>query len=313
MAKYIPGPPISVQTDRQMKNRRLLPDQDVLVPNAEILGMESYLTQESRGQLTVLDLGCGEGANSLYLASMGHRVTAVDSQKSSLAELRHIAASLNLSIKTIHTDVQHLLLEEHYDLILCYGLLHFLTKPERKKIIEKIKSATSSGGQNLYAVSPIDKYLIDRSLRKQGHKQDFDSLELVKGYEMTECLLYQSYLKFENHKPDGLHAHRIEKYIFQPANAAPRVCLGLTPPVKSAARLHLSEVISGLKHLVSIDDAPTIYGPPRQIIRYPLNGFFECVEFRVDIHADVTINSVDGKIIGLHAPISVQYLLPRRS
>lgn len=54
----------------------------------------------------VLSLGEGEGRNAAYLASLGHKVVAVDQSEVGLAKGRRLAADRNLTIETVCADLQ---------------------------------------------------------------------------------------------------------------------------------------------------------------------------------------------------------------
>jgi SAM-dependent methyltransferase len=53
----------------------------------------------------VLSLGEGEGRNAVYLASLGHHVTAVDASRVGLAKARRLAAERGVSVETVPSDL----------------------------------------------------------------------------------------------------------------------------------------------------------------------------------------------------------------
>ena len=59
----------------------------------------------------VLSLGEGEGRNAAYLASLGHRVVAVDQSEVGLAKARRLAADRGLTIETVCADLQRFAIE----------------------------------------------------------------------------------------------------------------------------------------------------------------------------------------------------------
>ena len=54
----------------------------------------------------VLSLGEGEGRNAVFLASLGHRVVAVDQSDIGLAKTRQLAADRGLAVETICADLE---------------------------------------------------------------------------------------------------------------------------------------------------------------------------------------------------------------
>jgi SAM-dependent methyltransferase len=53
----------------------------------------------------ILSLAEGEGRNAVFLASLGHRVTAVDSSMPGLRKAEALAARRGVSIATVHADL----------------------------------------------------------------------------------------------------------------------------------------------------------------------------------------------------------------
>lgn len=67
-----------------------------------------FLRQEAGrlpGRSRVLCLAEGEGRNAVYLAQLGHRVTAVDGSAVGLAKLGRLAAKRGVEVETVHADL----------------------------------------------------------------------------------------------------------------------------------------------------------------------------------------------------------------
>lgn len=58
-----------------------------------------------------LCLGEGEGRNAVFLAGLGHRVTALDASRVGLGKARRLAAARGVAIDTLHRDLAHYSLE----------------------------------------------------------------------------------------------------------------------------------------------------------------------------------------------------------
>lgn len=104
----------------------------------------------SVGNWSVLDAGCGEGKNAMFLQRQGARVRAVDISPSAIRNARAAwdgAGTIDWEIG----DVRELeYASEGYDLIIAYGLFHCL--PDVRSIegvISKFQSATKPGGYNV--------------------------------------------------------------------------------------------------------------------------------------------------------------------
>ena len=75
-------------------------------PNSFLAAVAHHIPQGR-----VLSLGEGEGRNAVYLASLGHDVTGVDSSEVGLAKAQKLAASRGLRITTLVKDLTELMIE----------------------------------------------------------------------------------------------------------------------------------------------------------------------------------------------------------
>ena len=96
----------------------------------------------------VLDLGVGNGRNTLYLLSKSFNVTGVDSSEEGIKILKNKVGE-NPNLEIILTDVMKFEPTKKYDFILAMGLLHFLTEEQGLSLISKIQNWTKNGGINV--------------------------------------------------------------------------------------------------------------------------------------------------------------------
>jgi SAM-dependent methyltransferase len=88
----------------------------------------SALTARSRPG-PALDLGCGAGSNSIWMAQRGYRVTAVDFMPQAVAMTRERAKAAGVALTVEQTDVTRFDHPGPFDVVLDVGCLHGL--PER--------------------------------------------------------------------------------------------------------------------------------------------------------------------------------------
>lgn len=113
--------------------------------HSEVIASMPYLTSGR-----VLDLGCGNGRNSLYLAANGFDVTAWDKNPSSIANIQRIAQAEGLtSIQSDVRDLNTLTFDGEYDFILSTVVMMFLESATIPGLINNMQRCTKSGGYNL--------------------------------------------------------------------------------------------------------------------------------------------------------------------
>ena len=159
-----------------------------------------------------LDLGSGEGKNSLFLAKEGFNVSAVDISKEGIKKLEKLSKEKNLHIKTFNQNINNFGFDKNYDLIISIATLHFLSELEAKKIIYKMKENTSIRGINVMTVfneeNPSKKFPY---LFKKG--------ELKKYYSDWEILSYKEIMTpLEKHGNGSLHRHGITVLVARKLN-----------------------------------------------------------------------------------------------
>lgn len=97
-----------------------------------------------------LDLGCGNGRNSLYLAANGFDVTAWDKNASGINNIETICQAEGLTnLQTAVVDLNALSFEGEYDFILSTVVLMFLEPQTIPGLIANMQRCTKSGGYNL--------------------------------------------------------------------------------------------------------------------------------------------------------------------
>lgn len=97
-----------------------------------------------------LDLGCGNGRNSLYLAANGFDVTAWDKNANSIDNIESIKAKEGITnLQTAIQDLNSLRFDGEYDFILSTVVLMFLQAETIPGLIDNMQRCTKPGGYNL--------------------------------------------------------------------------------------------------------------------------------------------------------------------
>lgn len=102
-----------------------------------------------KGKLkTGIDLACGAGRHAILMAQMGMESVGVDSSKASIEFAKRRAVELDLKkIHFINSLVQNVEYEkESFDLIIAWGLIHYLDAEDQKRVLDKVSSILKPGG-----------------------------------------------------------------------------------------------------------------------------------------------------------------------
>ncbi len=104
------------------------------------------LTETDRPRGRALDLGCGTGTQSLYLAEHGWSVVGVDLAPKAIERARAKARTLKTTVDFQIADVTRLeFLREPFDLVIDLGCFHSLGAAARKRYAESVARLTRSG------------------------------------------------------------------------------------------------------------------------------------------------------------------------
>lgn len=97
-----------------------------------------------------LDLGAGEGADSIRLALLGYSVYAVDISKVGAAKISEFADEAQVAIDVEVADVTTYQPDGYFDVVICNGVLHYIA--DKKPVVERMQLATRSGGINVISL-----------------------------------------------------------------------------------------------------------------------------------------------------------------
>ena len=99
---------------------------------------------------SVLDVGCGTGDTSIYLAQHGWQVTGVDFTPKALDKARAKARSADAAVDFVHADVTHLSqagISGPFELIVDNGCLHGMSDHDRDLYVQQITAAAAPGAR----------------------------------------------------------------------------------------------------------------------------------------------------------------------
>jgi SAM-dependent methyltransferase len=122
------------------------PDWDTGLTPPEVMTAQAAFKQPGRA----LDLGCGTGTTSIYLAQHGWQVTGVDFSPKAIELARDKARRAGVEVDLHLGDVSRLdFLSDPFDLILDIGCLHGLDRESRARYAEQLRRLTRPGSKFL--------------------------------------------------------------------------------------------------------------------------------------------------------------------
>ncbi len=159
---------------------------------------------------TVLELGCGNGRNSIYLARKGFDVTAIDFSKIGIEKLQQSAKEENLDIQTEIADIRDIKLGIEYGVIISSYVLHHLLREDALKIINNAKNHTKAGGLNAIALftQEGDFYKLNPEASLDFYPASNELKNLYRDWEILEYIEEEG--KAKKTKKDGTPLKNIE-------------------------------------------------------------------------------------------------------
>ena len=157
--------------------------------NEELI--EEILKNKKSGK--VLDLGCGEGGTSLFLAEKGFEVTCIDISKTAIKNIKIEAKKRNMKIIAIVADLEKFEFKEDYDILIGMGIFHFIPEKESLKLINNIMNHTKKDGLNIF-----EAFLQgDPSQEEDSEGYYFKQDELKELYSNWDILEYEEYEDYD--------------------------------------------------------------------------------------------------------------------
>lgn len=153
------------------------------LPHTDVVALiEEY--QVAPGRL--LDLGCGQGRNSLYLAEQGFDVTAYELNPRMLQTIRDIIEKEGITNITVEArDLNKIEITGEYDLMISTVVMMFLQREAIPNLITQMQQHTAPGGYNLIvSAMSTEAYPFD------GFSFTFAEGELRRYYEGWELIHY---------------------------------------------------------------------------------------------------------------------------
>ena len=94
----------------------------------------------------VLDIGCGEGKDAVYMAQKGYAVTAFDLTENGIRKTIALADKRGVKLNAYVDDINTFETDEQFDIIYSTGTVQYLFDENKKEFFDKLEKITKPGG-----------------------------------------------------------------------------------------------------------------------------------------------------------------------
>jgi tellurite methyltransferase len=174
-------------------------------PTSLVTQMTLRLLQEQTARpatetpLRALDLGAGEGADSIRLALLGYAVDAVEISEVGAKKISDFASAAGVQVKVRVADVRSYEPCEQFDVVICNGVLHYID--DKAAVVERMQQATRAGGLNVVSLWSTHSLVPECHEQVPIYCDDEDGI-VVKLYQAWDIKLKY----FERDKPESSHS-----------------------------------------------------------------------------------------------------------
>ena len=191
-------------------------------PNEYIWGLSpSVFAREVRALLPsgarVLELGCGEGRDSVYFASCGCDVTGVDVSAAGLHKAERLARAHGVKVRWVRGDAAHDVPGGPFDLVYSCGAIHYIPRRRRARLFARLQARTRPGGCHAHVVFTDVRIYVE----KRERIDYFTESELPHAYADWQILRCEPMLI--PCAQDGVpHRHSVQQLIARAFDASRR-------------------------------------------------------------------------------------------
>jgi len=94
----------------------------------------------------VLDIGCGEGKDAVYMAQKGYEVSAFDLTENGIRKTLALAGNRGVKINAYVDDINTFNINEQYDIIYSTGTVQYLFDENKEKFFKMLEKITRPDG-----------------------------------------------------------------------------------------------------------------------------------------------------------------------
>lgn len=151
-----------------------------------------------------IDIGCGDGRNTLFLAERGCKMSAIDISPVGIAKVRQFAAERGLEVDASVQDIRHYTFSTNFHLMVSAGTLHLIEREYWRPFFARIQEHTYPGGYNVIGV--MNDLLPAPNDQKDFFIGLFHEGVLFEYYAGWEIIAKRS-IQYHDEHPGGIRHH----------------------------------------------------------------------------------------------------------
>lgn len=159
----------------------------------------------------ILDLGCGEGRDSVFFARCGYDVTGLDASADGLDKGERLAREYGVEVRWLCLSMADLPAIGRFDLIYSCGSIHHLPAAERPPLFRRLKTLTRPNGLHGHVVFTDVSVYVERS-----EEIDYFAPGELQTLYGPEWLVLEQVADMIPCRQDGLqHMHSVERLVLR--------------------------------------------------------------------------------------------------
>jgi len=171
-------------------------------------GFAREIADRLRPGSRVLDLGCGEGRDSVYFASRGFEVTGLDVSPEALVKGRRLAEERELRVQWLCRSMLDAPVVGRFDLVYSCGSVHHLRRGDRMRLFRRLRLLSAPGGLQAHIV------FTDRMIyREKGEEIDYFTTGELPDFFGGWTILADEDAQISCAQDGVRHAHSVERLV----------------------------------------------------------------------------------------------------
>lgn len=134
-------------------------------PSGELV---RFFNERDAAALRVLDVGCGQGRDALFIAALGHTVVGVDQSPTGIRDLVADATAEHLTVSGQVANICTFEPAGNFDVVLFDRTLHMLAEADRAAVLARFIRSAANGGYLLIVDEKRNMPQFERVLAASG-------------------------------------------------------------------------------------------------------------------------------------------------